>query len=151
MRHIQMGLVVALALVVLVVVVEEVVVGRSGTRSESQCEIVPITSTITITKDVAPDGAGSFPFTLDGTAMTATAVGPLGDGAGATIKAEPGDYTVFVDLDNRDAWIAIDDVEAGDTVRWSTTMRAPDDGECDAAVAVAGPLPFGIEMSPIDD
>ncbi len=60
-------------------------------------------------------------------------------------------YTVFVDIGGRTDYEPLDDVPAGDTVAWEVAVRTRtivDD--CEPVVTVNGPLPFGLEMDPVD-
>jgi hypothetical protein len=80
------------------------------------------------------------------------------DGSTAVVDGEltnqgltEADYTIFVTIDDRTRAITVDDVAAGDTVAWSATVRAGDDGGCEPVIDVQGPFPFGIEIDPIED
>lgn len=62
------------------------------------------------------------------------------------------DYTIFASVDERTEYVAVDDVPAGATVEWSIDLRSRTIvDECDPVVSVHGPLPFGLEMDPIND
>ncbi len=60
-------------------------------------------------------------------------------------------YTVFVTIGGRTEFTALDDVPAGTSADWEIDLRTRTIvDECDPRVTINGPLPFGLEMDPIE-
>jgi hypothetical protein len=64
-------------------------------------------------------------------------------------------YTLFVTVDDRRESVIIDDVAAGETVKWAIVITARSSqlsaSECDPTLTVNGPFPYGLEIDPIEN
>ncbi len=61
------------------------------------------------------------------------------------------EYTVFVEVDGRTETAIVEAVAQGATADWSVTITAPSVPDtCDPELIVHGPLPFDLELDPIN-
>lgn len=86
----------------------------------------PVTRTVTVTKDVDPDGSGTFAFTLDcvRTALSAantTATGVTFDNGNASFSLGDGDAAVFTGIADDDTCIVTEDPPTAGS--WTTTAN----------------------------
>ena len=81
---------------------------------------------------------------IDGRAVTVT--GTIENQSRSTRS-----YTVFVEVGGRTEAAVVDDVDPAEVGRWSTTVTTRSVADsCEPVLTVHGPLPFGLEMDPVN-
>ncbi len=73
------------------------------------------------------------------------------DGTVSNLDDQMHSYTLFVEVGGRIEIVIVDDVAVDETVAWSAVVTTRSGTtECDPAIVVQGPFPYGIEVDPVN-